>query len=168
LAARCSPAPTVWPASGDTIRCRGQSAQELSSSCYCGQRGCVETWISGPALTRDHRSVAGIDLSAVQIATRGAQGDAACIATLERYEERLARALAFVINLLDPDVIVLGGGLSQMQRLYTNVPLRWHTHVVSGGVKDVVRTRLVRSRHGDSSGVRGAAWLWGKPEIGSP
>jgi len=91
---------------------------------------------------------------------RAAQGDVACEASLRRYESRLARALAQVVNLLDPDVIVLAGGVSQLDRLLVNVPRLWGAFVFSGGLQDSVRTRLVRSRHGDSSGVRGAAWLW--------
>ena len=101
-----------------------------------------------------------MDLSAAQIASAAAQGDAACQATLQRYAARLARALASVINLLDPDVIVLGGGLSQMAMLYEQVPRLWGRWVFSGGHSDTVRTRLVPSRHGAASGVRGAAWLW--------
>ncbi|MBC7468780.1 MAG: ROK family protein [Ramlibacter sp.] len=129
-------------------------------SCFCGQRGCIETWLSGPGLARDHQARTGQALSAVEIGQRAARGDALAEATLQRYEGRLARALAHVINLLDPHVIVLGGGLSGLERLLTNVPRLWGNFVFSGGVKDTVRTRLVRSLHGDSSGVRGAAWLW--------
>jgi fructokinase len=107
--------------------------------CYCGRAGCIETYLCGPALERE-----------------GGVGDDAALA---RYEARLARALAGVINLLDPDVIVLGGGVSNVERLYANVPARWGAHVFS----DHVATRLARAVHGDSSGVRGAAWLWGGP-----
>ena len=128
--------------------------------CYCGQRGCIETWLSGPGLARDHAQRAGEALSAWQIGQSAAQGDALAEASLQRYEHRLARALAQVVNLLDPDVIVLGGGLSGLDRLLLNVPRVWGDFVFSGGVKEPVRTRLVRSLHGDSSGVRGAAWLW--------
>ena len=124
--------------------------------CYCGRHGCIEAYLSGPGLARDHRAVTGQNAAADEIARRAAAGDALCEATLERYEERLARALAGVINLLDPDVIVLGGGLSNLERLYHNVPRLWLPHVFS----DDVRTRLLPNRHGDSSGVRGAAWLW--------
>ena len=95
---------------------------------------------------------------------RAAGGDAACEASLQRYESRLARALAAVINLVDPDVIVLGGGLSQIDRLYTSVPALWAQHVFSAGATAALRTRLVKSAHGDASGVRGAAWLWGVPQ----
>ncbi len=128
--------------------------------CYCGQRGCIETWLSGPGLARDHARHTGEALTAQQIGQRAATGDAPAEATLQRYERRLARALAHVINLLDPHVIVLGGGLSGLDRLLVNVPRLWDDFVFSGGVKEPVRTRLVRSLHGDSSGVRGAAWLW--------
>jgi fructokinase len=117
-------------------------------ACYCGQRGCNETVLSGPGLARDHEAVTGQALT-----------DAACAATLERHATRLARALAGVINLLDPDVIVLGGGLSLMPHLYERVPALWSRWVFSGGHRDVVRTELRPSLHGDASGVRGAAWL---------
>ena len=121
-------------------------------ACYCGRQGCVEAFLSGPALARD----AGVGIEAPQIVARAANGDARCEAALARYDERLARALAIVINILDPDVIVLGGGLSNMDRLYANVPRLWLPYVFS----DLVSTRLERHVHGDSSGVRGAAWLW--------
>ncbi|HWU85288.1 MAG TPA: ROK family protein, partial [Rhodocyclaceae bacterium] len=124
--------------------------------CYCGRRGCVETYLSGPGLSADHERSSGQRLDARQIATAAAAGDAACEATLQRYEARLAFALAQLINVLDPDVIVLGGGLSNLDRLYANVPAQWGAHVFS----DTVVTRLLRNRHGDSSGVRGAACLW--------
>lgn len=124
--------------------------------CYCGKTGCVETFLSGPGMRYDHYAEAGDQLEAVDIAERAAQGDEKCDATLHRYEQRLARALATVINVLDPDVIVLGGGLSNIQRLYDNVPKLWGEWVFS----DTVATKLVQNQHGDSSGVRGAAWLW--------
>jgi predicted NBD/HSP70 family sugar kinase len=123
--------------------------------CYCRRRGCVETWLSGPGLERDHERHTGQRLGAAAIAGRAGDGDPGAQATLARYESRLARALAAVINVLDPHVIVLGGGLSNIARLYSNVPAQWGQWVFS----DVVRTRLVRNRHGDSSGVRGAAFL---------
>ena len=125
-------------------------------ACYCGRRGCVETFLSGPGMQRDHAGAAGAAIDAIDIAARTAAGDAACAATLARYEARLARALAEVVNILDPDVIVLGGGLSNLDRLYDNVPQLWGEFVFS----DHVATRLLKNRHGDSSGVRGAAWLW--------
>ncbi|MCX7166264.1 MAG: ROK family protein [Rhodocyclales bacterium] len=125
-------------------------------TCYCGRKGCIELYLSGPGLAGDHRLATATGLSAGEIAHHAAAGDAACEATLQRYEARLARALAQVINILDPDVIVLGGGLSNMDRLYANVPRLWAEHVFS----DQVATKLLKHRHGDSSGVRGAAWLW--------
>ncbi len=131
--------------------------------CYCGQRGCNETLLSGPGLAAEHRLVTGEDRSAEAIAAAAARGDAACAATIARYASRLARALAAVINLLDPDVIVLGGGVSRIAALYEQVPAQWGRWVFSGGAQDAVRTRLVPSRHGDSSGVRGAAWLGREP-----
>jgi len=124
--------------------------------CFCGQHGCIETFLAGPGVARDHASATGVALAVPDIVARAAAGDAGCEATLARYEERLARALAHVINILDPDVVVLGGGLSNIERLYANVPRLWGRHVFS----DRVDTRLVRHAFGDSSGVRGAAWLW--------
>jgi len=122
--------------------------------CYCGRYGCVETFLSGPGLARDYSSTD--PRTAEQIAALAAQGEPRALAALERYEERLARALATVVNMLDPDVIVLGGGVSNIGRLYESVPRLWTPHVFS----DRVATKLVRAKHGDSSGVRGAAWLW--------
>lgn len=140
------------------------TAEEMpGGACYCGRNGCIETWLSGPGMARDHATLTGEHLSARQIAERASDGDAACETTLRRHEARLARSLAHVINLLDPHVIVLGGGLSGMDRLLVNVPLLWDEFVFSGGLKDTVRTELRRSLHGDSSGVRGAAWLWRTP-----
>jgi fructokinase len=122
-------------------------------ACYCGRLGCIETFLSGPGLARDY---AGGVINAEEIVVRAASGEGLALAALARYEERLARALAGVINIIDPDVIVLGGGLSNIERLYASVPRLWEPHVFS----DRVTTRLVRAMHGDSSGVRGAAWLW--------
>jgi fructokinase len=124
--------------------------------CYCGRAGCVETWLSGPGMARDHAATTGEALTAETIAARAEAGDAACAATLARYAARLAKALATVINIADPDAIVLGGGLSNIDRLYADVPRLWTPHVFS----DRIATRLARHVHGDSSGVRGAAWLW--------
>jgi len=118
-------------------------------ACYCGRAGCIETYLSGPALEREHERLTGERRTAKEIAEIDREA-------LERYVERLARALAGVINILDPDVVVLGGGLSNIERLYRDVPRLWGRHIFS---QDVA-TRLVRHRHGDSSGVRGAAWLW--------
>ncbi len=127
-------------------------AESPGPACYCGRRGCIETFLSGPALARD----LGPGVTAQDVAAQAASGDAPAIAALERYEDRMARALGSVINLLDPDVIVLGGGLSNIDRLYVNVPRLWSAYIFS----DAVVTRLVPATHGDSSGVRGAAWLW--------
>ena len=124
--------------------------------CWCGHRGCIETWLSGPGLSADHAARTGLSMAPPDIVRRSAGGDAQCEATLQRYEQRLARALATMINILDPDVIVLGGGLSNIRRLYDNVPRAWARYVFS----DRVDTRLAPPAHGDSSGVRGAAWLW--------
>jgi fructokinase len=124
--------------------------------CYCGRSGCIETFLSGPGLARDHERVTGVRLGGEQIAALAAAGDSQAEATLGRYERRKARALASIINVLDPDVIVLGGGLSKLGRLYVNVPAQWAPWVFS----DRVDTKLVAPRHGDASGVRGAAWLW--------
>ena len=160
--------------------------------CYCGRRGCIETFLSGPGLARDYAesgpsTLRPVDtlrvvpspgegrapqgrpeqgrgatrsgqagVTAEEIASRAAAGEALADASLARYEDRMARALASVINVLDPDVIVLGGGLSNIDRLYDRVPQLWGPHIFS----DSVATRLVRAKHGDSSGVRGAAWLW--------
>lgn len=126
-------------------------------SCYCGRAGCIETYLSGPGMAADHRRAGGESLDATHIVDGAHAGDERCAATLARYEERLARALAQVINILDPEVIVLGGGLSNIERLYDSVPRLWGPHVFS----DRIATRLVRNAHGDSGGVRGAAWLWG-------
>ena len=124
--------------------------------CYCGRFGCIETFLSGPALARDYIALGGEDLTAGDVGERADRGDARAIACLERYERRFARAIASIINVVDPDVIVLGGGLSNLTRLYDRVPAQWGAHVFS----DRIDTRLVKAKHGDSSGVRGAAWLW--------
>ena len=125
-------------------------------ACYCGKRGCLETWLSGPALARDFAGAGEARLAVPEIVARAQAGDAACEAALCRYEDRLARGLAHVVNVLDPDVVVLGGGLSNIARLYDNVPRLWGRYVFS----DAVATRLLPPLHGDSGGVRGAAWLW--------
>ncbi|MBS1220258.1 MAG: hypothetical protein H6R21_3391, partial [Proteobacteria bacterium] len=146
------------PATGEAILHPWPSPRELDAAvaCYCGKKGCIETWLSGPALAADHVRYGGEDLPAHEIVQLANAGYGPCSATLARYEERLARALAGVINLIDPDVIVLGGGLSNIARLYDTVPRLWPRYVFS----DRVDTKLVPPQFGDSSGVRGAAWLW--------
>lgn len=137
-------------------RPRPEWAEVPGPRCWCGRYGCIETWLSGPALAADHRQLGGEPLSAEDIGAMTDDGDVTAGATLSRYEDRLARALAGVINVLDPDVIVLGGGVSKLQRLYRYVPALWDEWVFS----DLISTRLVPALHGDSSGVRGAARLW--------
>jgi fructokinase len=124
--------------------------------CYCGKRGCIETWLSGPGLARDYRQAGGKDLDAVGIAADAARGEPEAEDCLSRYVDRMARALASVINVLDPEAIVLGGGVGNIERLYRDVPQRWQRYVFS----DRVDTQLLKPLHGDSSGVRGAACLW--------
>ncbi len=136
--------PLPWP----------NASEVPGPECYCGKAGCIETWLSGPGMQRDHLAVGGTQLTAEQIVAQ-AQMDTACHATLERYYDRLARGLASVINILDPDVIVLGGGMGNIAALYEEIPRRWDGYVFS----DQVDTLLVPPRFGDSSGVRGAAWL---------
>jgi predicted NBD/HSP70 family sugar kinase len=124
--------------------------------CYCGRKDCVETYLSGPAIEAEHRRLGSAALSLREIASAAEAGHAACKATIDRYAGRLAIALSVVINVLDPDVIVLGGGVSQVGALYDLLPVRLADTVFS----DSVRTRVLPPTHGDSSGVRGAAWLW--------
>jgi fructokinase len=124
--------------------------------CYCGFKGCVETWISGTALEADYERATNTKLNGKEIITRCEAGEAAAAACLERYEDRLTRSLAQMVNILDPDIIVLGGGVSQVPRLYQNVPQRLKEYAF-GKEAD---TPVVVAKHGDASGVRGAAWLW--------
>lgn len=124
--------------------------------CYCGKHGCIETFVSGPGFERDFAQAAARKLSATDVAEHASQGDAQASAALDRYLDRLARALSNVINLLDPDVIVVGGGLSRIDAIYSALPARLPAYVYS----DRVDTEIVRAQHGDASGVRGAAWLW--------
>jgi fructokinase len=138
--------PLPWPT----------DAERPGRECYCGRRGCTETWLSALGLECDHEETTGECLEPPEIEARAQAGDAAAGATLARYEERLARALAAVVNLLDPDAIVLGGGLSNLGRLYANVPRLWGPWVFS----DRVDTPLLPPAHGASGGVRGAALLW--------
>ena len=125
--------------------------------CYCGKTGCIETYLSGPGIANEYFVVTGSMLDAKDIVSEAAAGNQTAEQTLQRYEQRMARALASVINVLDPEVIVLGGGMSNIARLYETVPKLWQQYVFS----DHVATRLVAPKFGDSSGVRGAAWLWG-------
>jgi fructokinase len=130
------------------------------ADCYCGKQGCIETWLSGPGMARNHRNLTGQERSTHDIVEAALAGDVECEASLQRYQSCLARGLAHVINILDPDVIVLGGGMSNIQRLYETVPELWKEWVFS----DHVATRLLPPDYGDSSGVRGAAWLWGSEQ----
>jgi fructokinase len=143
--------PLPWP----------QDDERPGPACYCGKKGCIEAFLSGPALARDHLAATGEAATPDAIAAQAAAGEPRARRTLERYADRLARGLATVINLLDPEIIVLGGGLGQIAALYRAVPERWGAYVFS----DTVVTRLVPPRWGDSSGVRGAAWLWRPGEI---
>lgn len=138
--------PLPWP--------RGE--ENPGPRCYCGKRGCIETFLSGPGLSRDHYTRTRQTFSASEIAVRAGSGEPEALATLERYTDRLARALGSVVNILDPEVIVLGGGVSNIEALYRRVPDIWGRYIFS----DTVLTRLTPAKFGDSSGVRGAAWLW--------
>ncbi|PJB70816.1 MAG: fructokinase [Alphaproteobacteria bacterium CG_4_9_14_3_um_filter_47_13] len=124
--------------------------------CYCGRHGCLETWISGPGFKNDYRRVTGTELSTHDIIAAAHKGEKDATEALARYMDRLARGLAGVINIFDPDVIVLGGGMSNVTQLYKEIPKIWKKYIIS----DTVETALLPPRFGDSSGVRGAAWLW--------
>lgn len=139
--------PLPWPAEDELP----------GGDCYCGKQGCIETFLSGPGLTHDYALLSDKQATVPEIVSLSENRDVVAETTLRRYEQRLARALAHVINILDPDVIVLGGGVSNLQRLYRNVPALWDGYIFS----DVVNTRLLPPKHGDAGGVRGAAWLWG-------
>jgi fructokinase len=146
--------------------------------CYCGRTGCIETFLSGPGMAREHAAVTGVRRAPEAIVSDAVQGSDAAAATLRRYADRMARALAAIVNVVDPDVIVLGGGMSNVESLYARVPAQWGRYVFGATPPPAdterpsraapahseprrSRTRLVRAAHGDSSGVRGAAWLWG-------
>jgi len=135
--------------------------ERRGAPCHCGRRGCIETFLSGPALSRDHYDITRQRLSARDLALMAAKHNHEAEETMARYEDRMARALASVINVIDPEVIVLGGGVSKITSLYERVPRLWQQYVFS----DTVSTRLVPPAHGDSSGVRGAAWLWRDDEV---
>ena len=128
------------------------------AECYCGKLGCIETWLSGPGIVRDHELYNNEFIDPELLDGKARFGNEDAIETFQRYENRMARSLAHVINILDPDVIVLGGGMGNIKRLYENVPDIWGDYVFS----DTVNTKLLAPLHGDSSGVRGAAWLWNK------
>lgn len=138
--------PLPWPRDGEWP----------GPPCYCGKTGCIETFLSGPGLARDYQEATGCVVEGVEVAARAAAGDPEAEAALRRYEDRMARALAALINVLDPEVIVLGGGLSRLERLYSRVPALWAPYVFS----DRVDTPLRPPRYGEASGARGAAWLW--------
>ena len=140
--------PLPWP----------QDDELPGPACYCGKLGCIETWLSGPGMVRDHELHNYEFIDTETLDGRARFGDEDAIETFQRYENRMARSLAHVINILDPDVIVLGGGMGNIKRLYKNVPNLWADYVFS----DTVNTKLLAPLHGDSSGVRGAAWLWNK------
>ncbi len=142
--------PLPWPQGGELP----------GAACYCGKSGCIETWLSGPGFERDYQRASGVHRSAEDIVALARAGDEPAEHALQRYETRMARALASVINIVDPDAIVLGGGMSNIGRLYDNVPGLWGEYVFS----DRVDTQLLPPLHGDSSGVRGAAWLWPRVE----
>jgi fructokinase len=140
--------PLAWP----------RDDERPGHSCFCGRPGCNESFLAGPSLARDHRLATGQDLKAPEIAARAEAGDKEALATMVRYEDRMARALAVIINVLDPDYVVLGGGVSNIERLYREVPKVLPKYVFS----DLATTPIVKAKYGDSSGVRGAAWLWPK------
>ena len=138
--------PLPWP----------QGNELNTTKCWCGKNGCIETFLSGTGFSADYLRVVGEECSSQEIVQAADSGSAYAQQVLARYEHRMARSLAHIINILDPNVIVLGGGMSNVKRLYKNVPQIWQQYVFS----DTVLTKLVSPKHGDSSGVRGAAWLW--------
>jgi fructokinase len=138
--------PLPWP----------QPDEIPGAPCYCGKAGCIETFLSGPGLARTYQAKTGKPLTAAEVARAAAAGEPVANACLDVYADRLARGLTAVINVIDPDVIVLGGGLSNIARLYDGLPSR----IAGYAFSDAIDTPIVRARHGDSSGVRGAAWLW--------
>ena len=138
--------PLPWP----------DAEEHPGPECYCGQMGCIETFLSGPGLSADYRRRGGGEVAGEEIVARARRGEPLAVRSLAAWTRRLSKSLATVINVLDPDVIVVGGGLSRIQSIYTEVPRQWGAWVFS----DVVSTRFVPSQYGDASGVRGAAWLW--------
>ncbi len=135
---------------------QAENIELRSTQCWCGRQGCIETFLSGTGFAHDYQTFTEVEKTSEQIVTDAYAGDSDALEALARYELRMAKSLAHVINILDPHTIVLGGGMSNIQRLYTNVPTLWQDYVFS----DTVTTKLVSPLHGDSSGVRGAAWLW--------
>ena len=125
-------------------------------ACYCGRLSCIEAWLSGPSFARSYVRAGGDQLKPADIVARMRNGEALAQTCFDQYVDRAARALASIMNVLDPNVIVLGGGMSNIDELYTRIPQTWAPHVFS----DRIDTRLIKNKHGDSSGVRGAAWLW--------
>lgn len=138
--------PLPWP----------KDEENPGPACYCGKNGCMEMWVSGTGLARDYRNVTGKDRSSRDIIADFLAGEADATAAVDRLEDRLARGMASIVNILDPDVFVIGGGLSHTQHLYESLPMRLSKYVF-GGEFD---TPIVQAKYGDSSGVRGAAWLW--------
>ncbi len=146
--------PLPWQDTVDTQQIK------MQQKCYCGKADCIETFLSGPGFEKHYQRLSNAKhrLAVTEIIKKAEQGEPQAMSCIELYEKRLAKALAHVINIIDPDVIVLGGGMSNIQRLYKNVPLHWNEFIFS----DTVATQLLPPLHGDSSGVRGAAWLWPK------
>ena len=142
--------PLPWPQ-----ECGGVD-ERPGPACYCGETGCIETFLSGPGLSRDYATASDTGIAAELIERRAEAGDNAAAAALARYAHRLARSLAMVVNILDPDVVVFGGGLSNLKIIYETMPQMLGQFVFS----DACATPILKNRHGDSSGVRGAAWLW--------
>ncbi|MFT3808419.1 MAG: ROK family protein [Micropepsaceae bacterium] len=138
--------PLPWP----------DASEAVGRQCYCGKTGCIETWISGPAFAAGYADERGINLTAEEIVSAARSGEACAEAAIERVGQRIGKCLASVVNIVDPDIIVLGGGLSNIEALYGIIPEALTRHAFSDGVS----TPVVRAKHGDSSGVRGAAWLW--------
>ena len=145
--------PLPWP----------QASECPGPPCYCGRNGCIETFLSGPGLVRDYRVSGGAEVQAYDVVARANAGELLAVECLARYVDRMARALASIVNVLDPQIIVLGGGLSNITQLYHRVPQLWGQFIFS----DQVSTRLIPPAHGDASGVRGAAWLKSIPDRAS-
>ncbi len=152
VTAECGHIPLPWPT--------GEEAP--GPDCWCGLKGCLETYISGSGFERDHHGATGVRLSAPEIVAAARRGEPPALAALDRYIDRLGRGLALIVNILDPDVFVLGGGMCNVEELYGRLPQAIAPYIFS----DVFETPVVKALHGDSSGVRGAAWLWPLEEGG--